>query len=62
MSKPLPYRVVRKGTTFTAYGMTPDRVLSQHRTLEAAQRAFDRVTGAAVLVGPEGSTLDHRIV
>lgn len=62
MRKPLPYRVVRKGTTFTAYGMTPDRVLSQHRTLEAAQRAFDRVTGSAVLIGPEGTTLNHRIV
>lgn len=62
MRKPLPYRVVRKGTTFTAYGMTPDRVLSQHRTLEAAQRAFDRVVGRAVLIGPDGSTLNHRIV
>ena len=62
MAKTLPDRVVRRGTTFTAYGPTPDCVLSQHRTLEAAQQAFDRVTGAAVLVGPEGSTLNHRIV
>lgn len=62
MRKPLPYRVVRKGTTFTAYGMTPDRVLSQHRTIEAAQRAFDRVVGKAELIGPDGTTLNHRIV
>jgi hypothetical protein len=62
MTKPLPFRVVRKGTSFTAYGLTPDRVLSQHRTIETAQRAFDRITGAAVLIGPEGSTLNHRIV
>jgi hypothetical protein len=26
MRKPFPYRVVRKGTTFTAYSMTPDRL------------------------------------
>jgi hypothetical protein len=58
MAKPLPFRVVRKSTTFTA----PDRVLSQHRTIEAAQRAFDRVVGRAVLIGPDGSTLNHRIV
>jgi hypothetical protein len=62
MTKPLPFRVVRKGTSFTAYGATPDRVLSQHRTIETAQRAFDRITGAAVLIGPDGSTLNHRIV
>lgn len=58
MKKPLPYRVVRKSTTFT----TPDRVLSQHRTIEAAQRAFDRVVGRAVLIGPDGSILNSRIV
>ena len=58
MRKPLPYRVVRKSTTL-GY---PDRVLSQHRTIEAAQRAFDRVVGRAVLIGPDGSTLNHRIV
>ena len=62
MAKPLPFRVVRKGTTFTTYGPTPDLVLSQHRTIEAAQRAFDRVVGRAVLIGPDGSTLNHRIV
>lgn len=58
MKKPLPYRVVRKSTTFT----TSDRVLSQHRTIEAAQRAFDRVLGPAVIIGPDGSILNHRIV
>lgn len=58
MRKPLPYRVVRKSTTL-GY---PDRVLSQHRTIEAAQRAFDRVVGRAVLIGPDGATLNHRIV
>jgi hypothetical protein len=57
-----PYRVVRKGTTFTVHGPTPDKTISQHRTIEAAQRAFDRVLGPAVLIGPDGSNLNHRIV
>ena len=57
MRKPLPYRVVRKSATIG----TPDRLLSQHRTLEAAQHAFDRVVGRAVLIGPDG-ILNHRIV
>lgn len=57
MRKPLPYCVVRKSAAIGA----PDRLLSQHRTLEAAQRAFDRVVGRAVLIGPDG-ILNHRIV
>ena len=57
-----PYQIVRKGMSFTMYGLTPDQVLSRHRTREAAQKAFDRINGHAVLVGPDGKTIDHRIV
>jgi hypothetical protein len=56
------YKIVRKGTTFTAYGMTPDTVLSKHKTENAARKAFDKVIGHAVLIGPDGKTLDHRII
>ena len=55
------YRIVRKGAGFNQYGPTPDRVLSQHRTTEAAQRAFDRIVGHAVLLAPDGPVLNHRI-
>lgn len=58
MRKPLPYRVVRKSCVVGR----EDQLLSQHRSIEAAQRAFDRVIGRAVLIGPDGSILNHRIV
>lgn len=51
------YRIIRKSSGFT----TPDQQLSQHRTLDSARRAFARVNGPAVLIGPDGSIIDHRI-
>ena len=57
-----PYQVVRRGTSFTAHGPTPDQVLSKHRTYEAARRAFDRIDGRAQLIGPDGKMIDHRII
>jgi len=62
MAKTQYYTIVRKGSGFTAYGPTPDVTLSRHRTEGAAQRAFDRVVGRAVLLSPEGKQLNHRIV
>ena len=56
------YKIVRKGTTFTAYGFTQDTVLSKHKTLEAARKAFDMVVGSVILVSPDGKTLDHRLI
>ena len=56
------YKIVRKGTTFTAYGMTPDAVLSKHKTLDAAEKAFDKVVGRAVLLSPDGKKLNDRII
>ncbi len=56
------YKIVRKGTTFTAYGFTPDTVLSKHKTLEQAQKAFDKVVGYAVLLSPDGKKLNDRII
>lgn len=56
------YKIVRNGTTFTAYGFTPDTVLSKHKTLEQAQKAFDKVIGHAVLLSPDGKKLDYKIV
>jgi hypothetical protein len=56
------YKIVRKGTTFTAYGMTPDTVLSKHKTLDAAEKAFDKVVGRAVLLSPDGKKLNDRII
>ena len=56
--KPLPFRVIRRSCVIGR----PDTVLSQHKTQDAAQRAFDRVLGRAVLVGPDGTVLNHRIV
>ena len=62
MARHLPYKIIRRGTAFTAAGPTPDRVLSQHYSLETAQRAFARVSGPAILVGPGNIQLDHRIL
>jgi len=56
------YKIVRKGTTFTAYGMTPDTVLSKHKTLESAQKAFDKIVGCAILLSPKGEKLNDRII
>jgi len=56
--KTLPFRVIRKSFVVGR----ADTVLSQHKTQDAAQRAFDRVLGRAVLVGPDGKILNHRIV
>lgn len=56
------YKVIRKGTTFTAYGFTPDVLLSKHKTLEEAQKAFDKVVGQAELLSPTGESLDHKII
>ena len=58
----MTYQIIRKGTGWSQYGPDPDRVLSRHKTEAAAQRAFDRLTGHAVLIGPDGSQLNHRIV
>ena len=56
------YKIIRKGTTFTAYGFTPDTVLSKHKTLEQAQKAFDKVVGYATLLSPDGTKLDNKLV
>ena len=58
----MTYKIIRKGTGWTQYGPDSDRVLSKHRTESAAQRAFDRIIGHAVLIGPDGTQLNHRIV
>lgn len=52
------YKIVRKSLQFGV----KDRVLSQHRTEQAAQKAFDRVVGSAVLLSPDGKVLNHRII
>lgn len=62
MAKAQYYTVVRRGGGFTPYGPTPDVTLSRHRSEEAAQRAFDRVLGRAVLLSPEGKVLSSRSV
>lgn len=54
----LPYKIVRRSSVVGR----SDTLLSQHRSLEAAQRAFDRIVGRAVLLGPDGKILNHRIV
>jgi hypothetical protein len=61
MSKP-KFQVIRKGTGWTQFGPTPDTILSSHTTLSAAQKAFDKVLGAAILKDPSGATVNHRIV
>lgn len=52
------YKIVRKSMHFGSR----DVVLSKHRTEEAAQKAFDRVVGHAVLLSPDGKVLNHRII
>lgn len=61
MPKHFPYKIIRRGTGFTAAGPSPDKVLSQHYSLETAQRAFARTSGPAILVGPGNIQVDHRI-
>jgi len=58
MAKPLPFQIIRKSVTIGRQ----DQLLSRHRSLAAAQRAFDRVLGHAVLIGPGGVVLNHRLV
>ena len=58
MATKAPYRIVRKALSFSG----SDVLLSAHRSEQAAQRAFDGVVGRAVLIGPNGDVLNHRIV
>lgn len=62
MARHLPYRIIRRSTTWTSAGPSSDTVLSQHYSLETAKRAFARVSGPAILVGPGNIQLDHRII
>ena len=51
----LVYHVIRQGTTFTALGPSPDKVLSRHASYDAAKRAFDRAHGNIRLVEIDGA-------
>jgi hypothetical protein len=60
----MAYQIIRKGSAFTAYGPTPNRVLSTHRTERAARAAFDRLpiaAGCAALVDGKGQTIVYRL-
>ena len=55
------YKIIRKGTTFTARGFTPDVVLSKHKNGKSAYKAFEKVIGRAVLLHPDGTVIDSKI-
>jgi hypothetical protein len=44
------YEVIRKGTTFTSLGPSPDKLLSRHKSYDAAKKAFDKAMGNVRLV------------
>ena len=56
------FKIVRKGTTFTAMGPTTDVVLSKHKDADKARKAFDKVMGRAVLLDADGKVIDSKIV
>ena len=58
------YEVIQSGTTFTEFGPTPDKVLSKHKSYDAARKVFDRATGNRRLVewyGTQCNVLDAAI-
>jgi hypothetical protein len=60
----MAYKIIRKGSAFTAYGPTPDSILSTHRTERAARAAFDRLpiaAGCAALIDGKGETIVYRL-
>lgn len=61
MKKILPYRVIMRGTGWNQFGPTPDILLSQHETLEAAARAAINHNCRYSIVGPDGSTIEFSI-
>lgn len=56
------YQVIQRAQSFTAYGFTPDKVLSKHKTLEQAEKAFNKVLGRAVIVDKNGKTIGHKFI
>ena len=60
----MAYKIIRKGSAFTAYGPTPDVTLSIHRTERTARAAFDRLpiaAGCAALIDGKGQTIIYRL-
>jgi hypothetical protein len=49
------YEVIRKATTFTQFGPSPDTVLSRHASYETAKKAFDSASGNIRLVEVTGT-------
>ena len=56
------YSIFSKSQCFTPKGLSPDRSVSEHKTLKQAQKAFDKVIGRAVLMSPDGHVLDSKII
>jgi hypothetical protein len=60
----MAFQIIRKGSTFSAYGPAPDAILSTHRTERGARAAFDRLpigVGSAALIDGKGQTLVYRL-
>ena len=55
------YKVIRKGSAFNSYGPTPDQLISTHRSESAALKGFERCTGQAIVVDPQGVTIASRM-
>lgn len=59
------YEVLRRGTTFTAFGPSPETLISKHASLAAARKAFNSLCGNHVLVevyGSQRTVLDHALI
>lgn len=61
MSKP-KFQIILQGTGWNQYGPTPDIILSSHNILSAAEKAFDKILGPAILKDPSGEIVARRIV
>lgn len=46
----LRYELLQRGTTFTQFGSSPEKLISKHTSLAAAERAFNNFCGHCVLV------------
>jgi len=44
------YELLQRGTTFTQFGPSPERLVSKHTTLRAGEKAFNESFGHRVLV------------
>jgi hypothetical protein len=53
------YSLIARGSTFNAFGPTPDRILKRG-TLQAVQRSFDKFNGAARIIDGAGNVIDRK--